>query len=166
MIAVGRLDRHPQFIPTLADAFEREWPGWTRTVSRTYLESIFQNGVEGGLPIVLAAFEDERVLGTIALRAWFGEDAMGESPWVRQLFVLPEHRGHGIDRLLGAAIEGEARDLGFPCLYAATNRIERLLARRGWELYRRIEHDAKPMAWLRKKTGDRAVSIRRCNGSF
>ena len=138
-------------IPVLADAFEREWPEWTRGVSRAGLEAIFAGGAQGELPIVLAAIEDERVLGTIALRRWFGDDAMDESPWVRQLFVLPEYRGRGVDRLLGAAVVDQARMLGLPCLYAATNRIERLLARRGWELYRHVEHDGQPMAWLRKK---------------
>jgi GNAT superfamily N-acetyltransferase len=161
VITVGRLDRFPQFIPALADAFAAEWPEWARTVSRADLEAIFTSGAQGLLPVVLAAWEDERVLGTIALRPWFGDEAMQETPWVRQLFVMPESRGRGVDRVLAAALEAEARELGFTCLYAATNRIERLLARRGWALYRRVEHDGHPMAWLRKaiadrtKTGDR-----------
>ena len=150
MIRVGRLDRHPRFIGALADGFEREWPEWSRSVSRVELEAIFASGLEGELPLVLAAFDDHSVLGTIALRPWFGDDAMPETPWVRQFFVLPEYRGRGIDRTLAAAVEHEARSLGFPLLYAATNRIERLLVRRGWELYRRIEHDGAPMAWMRK----------------
>jgi GNAT superfamily N-acetyltransferase len=150
VITVGRLDRYPRFVPLLADAFAAEWPDWARTVSRRELEGIFESGAEGELPVVLAASEGERVLGTIALRPWFADEAMPETPWVRQLYVLPEHRGRGVDRVLGAAIADEARALGFPCFYAATNRIERLLTRRGWELYRRIEHDGAPMAWLRK----------------
>ncbi len=150
MITVGRIDRHPQFIAELADSFEREWPEWSRSVARIELEAIFASGPEGELPLVLAAFDDGRVLGTIALRPWFGDDAMPETPWVRQFFVLPACRGRGIDRTLAAAIEGEARALGFPCLYAATNRIEPLLVRRGWQLYRRVEHAGAPMAWMRK----------------
>jgi GNAT superfamily N-acetyltransferase len=150
VITVGRLDRHPQFIAGLAGAFEREWPDWSRTIARAELEAIFTSGADDALPVVLAAFESSRVLGTIALRPWFADTEMRESPWVRQFFVLPQYRGRGVDRLLGAAIEDHARKRGFPWLYAATNRIERLLARRGWEIYRRVEHDGKPMAWLRK----------------
>ena len=150
MITVGRLDRSARFIPRLADAFAAEWPDWARSVSRAELEAIFANGVEGGLPVVLVAYDADRVLGTVALRPWFGDEPMPETPWVRQFYVLPEYRGRGIDRLLAAAIAEHALTLGFPCLYAATNRIERLLIRRGWELYRRVEHDGAPMAWLRK----------------
>ncbi len=150
MITVGRLDRHPRFVAELADGFEREWPEWTRTVTRAELEAIFASAAEGELPIVLAASEEGRVLGTIALGPWFGDDAMPETPWVRQFFVLPPYRGRGVDRVLAAAITERARALGYPCLYAATNRIERFLTRRGWELFRRIEHDGAPMAWMRK----------------
>ena len=37
-----------------------------------------------------------------------------------------------------------------PWLYAGTNRIEALLRRRGWEVYRRLAHGGQPMAWFRK----------------
>ena len=104
MITVGRLDRSARFIPRLADAFAAEWPDWARSVSRAELEAIFANGVEGGLPVVLVAYDGDRVLGTVALRPWFGEEAMPETPWVRQFYVLPEYRGRGIDRLLAAAV--------------------------------------------------------------
>ena len=150
MIAVESLDRHPDFIPQLARAFAREWPDWARTISRADLEAIFRGGIGGALPIVLVAFDGADLLGTIALRPWFGEEPIEETPWVRQLLVLPQHRGRGIDRALGAAIEGSARSLGYPWLYAGTNRIEALLCRRGWEVYARAVHGGQPMAWLRK----------------
>jgi hypothetical protein len=53
------------------------------------------------------------------------------------------------------AIEDRARKLGYPMLYAATNRIERLLTRSGWQVYRRVDHDGAPMAWLQKIIGVR-----------
>ena len=73
-----------------------------------------------------------------------------ESPWVRQLYVFPRHRGRGVDRALGAAVERAGRSRGFAWLHAATNRIEPLLVRRHWEVLRRLEHDGAPMVWLRK----------------
>jgi GNAT superfamily N-acetyltransferase len=148
-VLIADLADHPHFIPLLADAFALEWPQWAATVSRHELEEIFRP--DPTLLAVLVAFEGGEAIGTIALRRWFSETAIDETPWVRQLYVFARHRGRGIDRLLGAAIEQRARDLGFPCLYAATNRIEPLLLRRGWEAYRRVEHDGQPMAWLRKK---------------
>jgi GNAT superfamily N-acetyltransferase len=150
VISVEALERHPHLVHELADAFEVEWPDWCRTVSRTTLEGIFRGDADGKLPVVLVAIEDAHAVGTVALRPWFGDDAMPETPWVRQFFVLPAYRGCGVDRDLENAIEERARALGFPVLYAATNRIERYLARGGWEVFRRIDHDGAPMAWLRK----------------
>ncbi len=156
MIAVEPLDRHPRFMPLLVDAFEREWwPAWANTISRAGLEAIFQAAPGGALPIVLVALEGDRVVGTIALRPWFAEEPMRETPWVRQLYVFPGHRGRGVDRALVAAIESHARRLGYRELFAATNRIEPLLRRRGWEVFRRIEPPGEPMAWLRKPVSQR-----------
>lgn len=149
-MVVADLSLHPRFIPLLADAFFAEWPQWCGRVGRAAVESIFASGPGGGLPLVLVACQRGAPVGTVALRPYFAEEPMPETPWVRQLLVLPAHRGLGIDRALVAAIEERARALGYPRLYAATNRIERLLARRGWEAFRSIEHEDGPMAWLKK----------------
>ena len=156
---IADLSDHPRFIPLLADAFAREWPDWASGVPRPELEGIFHVGPESTLIAALVAFEGDDLQGTIALRPWFAEAAMDEGPWVRQLYMFPRHRGRGIDRLLGAAIERRARDLGFTWLYAATDRIEPLLVRRGWQVYRRVEHDGRPMAWLRKKLVSETISL-------
>jgi GNAT superfamily N-acetyltransferase len=150
VIAVASLARFPRFIPPLADAFAREWPAWSRTVSRAELEAIFAAGSDGALPVVLVALEDDRVVGTVALRQWFAEEPMRETPWVRQLYVFSERRGRGVDRALMAAIEERARRLGYRELHAATNRIEPLLLRRGWQVFHRVAPPGEPMAWLRK----------------
>jgi GNAT superfamily N-acetyltransferase len=151
VLVVSPLSDHPGFIPVLADAFAREWPAWAERVGRAGVESIFVPGAGGELPIVLVAHAVGRPLGTIALRPYFAEEPMPESPWVRQLYVFPEHRGRGVDRALCDAIEDAARARGFRTLHAATNRIERLLARRGWRVRRRVEHEGEPMAWLAKE---------------
>ena len=133
----------------LADAFTREWPEWAATLSREALEATFVSEPDGALPLVLVAHSGGRALGTIALRPWFAEAPMPQTPWVRGLYVDRGQRGSGIDRLLYEAVEREARDRGFRTLYAATTAIERLLARRGWRVFHRLEHEGAPMAWMR-----------------
>ena len=149
-MVVSDLSLHPRFIPQLADGFFAEWPEWCARVGRAEVESIFVSGAEGALPVVLVAHDAAGAAGTVALRAFFGEEPIPETPWVRQFFVFPRHRGRGVDRLLGAAIEQRARQMGYERLYAATNRIEPLLARRGWRAFRTIEHEGKPMVWMGK----------------
>ena len=160
MIAVAPLARDSPHVALLADAFAREWPAWSRTVSRAELEAIFHAAPGEALPIVLVALEDDRVVGTVALRPWFAEEPMRETPWVRQLYVFPERRGRGVDRALMAAIEERARRLGYRELHAATNRIEPLLLRRGWQVFHRVAPPGEPMAWLRKSIKGSDSNIR------
>jgi GNAT superfamily N-acetyltransferase len=149
-LVVSDLSRHPGFVPALVDGFFAEWPDWCTRVGRPVVESIFASPPGGGLPAILVAHEGLEPLGTVALRPWFAEEPMAQTPWVRQFFVFPRLRGRGIDRALSAAVEQHARALGYERLYAATNRIERLLVRRGWKVFHVIEHEDGPMAWLEK----------------
>ena len=149
-MVVSDLSQHPAFVPALVDGFFAEWPEWCERVGRDVVGSIFDSGPRGSLPLVLVAHEGEVPLGTVALRPYFGEEPMPHTPWVRQFFVFPRFRGRGIDRLLAAGVESRAAGLGYRELFAATNRIERLLRRRGWEAFETIEHEGRPMVWMRK----------------
>ena len=152
-VAVDDLSLHPRFIPQLADAFFAEWPEWCARVGRSAVEAIFASRPAGSLPVVLVAHDRDRLLGTVALRPWFADEPMDETPWVRQLLVLPQHRGHGVYPALAGAIEGRARELGFKRLHAATNRIAPLLTRQGWVVFREVEVEGEKLAWLRKTLG-------------
>ncbi|MGZ5084142.1 MAG: GNAT family N-acetyltransferase [Usitatibacter sp.] len=150
MLTVEPLDSHPHFMPILCEEFARQWPEWCASVSRARLEACFASAPDGGLPIVFVAHDRGAPLGTISLRPWFAEEPMAESPWVRGLLVLPRHRGGAVFHALESAVEGYAREAGFTHLHAGTNAIERSLARRGWEVFRRVPHDGGEMALMRK----------------
>lgn len=148
---IARLDAYPRFVAQLADGFAAEWPDWAATVSRAEIESGFACAADlAQLPVVLVAFEGDRALGTIALRSWFGDEAMTETPWVRGLYVVPEARGGRVGPLLIAAVEQEARDRDYRHLYAATSRIESHMVRHGWQVFHRLEHKGEAMAWLQR----------------
>lgn len=146
LISITSIADHAGFVPLLAEAFAREWPDWCARVGRPAVEALFDAGPAGSLPVVLVAHAGGELLGTVALRPWFAEEPMPETPWVRQLYVFPRHRGRGVDRILCAEVERQAAVLGFATLHAATNRIERLLIRRGWEVF----GSRDGLTWLRK----------------
>jgi GNAT superfamily N-acetyltransferase len=149
-LVVSDLSQHPGFAPALVDGFFAEWPDWCGLVGRPVVESIFDAGANGSLPLILVAHAGGEPLGTVALRSYFAEEPMAETPWVRQLFVFPRFRGRGVDRALAEAVEQRARDIGYTRLYAATHRIGRLLVRRGWKVFATLEHEDGPMEWLAK----------------
>lgn len=135
-------------IRALADAFAAEWPEWAGQVGRAAVERTFASGPAGSLPAVYGAFAADVPVGTVALRPWFGEEPMEQTPWVRGLWVAPAHRGRGVDRLLMQAVEAEARALGFHRVYAATTSIERLARRWGWSTFHRLDHEGETMVWM------------------
>jgi GNAT superfamily N-acetyltransferase len=149
-VVVDPLDRHPHLVARLCQEFAREWPAWCASVSQARLEACFASAPDGGLPIVFVAHDRGQPLGTIALRPWFAEEPMPETPWVRGLLVFPEFRGGAVFGALESAVERHARTHGFPCLHAGTTSIERLLSHRGWRVFHRIRHQGQPMAWMRK----------------
>jgi GNAT superfamily N-acetyltransferase len=149
-VRIVSLAEAPGLVAPLADAFALEWPEWAARVPRERIEQCFECGPGQQLPRTFAAVTSSGPVGTVSLRAWFGEEPMAESPWIRGLFVWPGYRGRGIDRLLIGAAEQAARALGFGVAYAATSRIEALALHRGWQVFRRVEHDGEPLAWMRK----------------
>ncbi|APV48353.1 hypothetical protein BWI17_00815 [Betaproteobacteria bacterium GR16-43] len=150
MVRVVPLSSHPEFVGPLVDAFVAQWPEWCAKMPRPEVERCFACGPAGAVPQAFAAVEGDTVVGTIALRRYFAEEPMPETPWVRGLLVLPPWRGRGIDRMLANAAEDAARAMGYTTAYAATTSIERLILRRGWSVFKRVEHQGQSFAWLRK----------------
>jgi GNAT superfamily N-acetyltransferase len=154
-IVVDRLERHPEMVERLCEEFIRQWPQWCASITRRQLEAGFESATDGGLPMIFVAHHAGRPVGSVALRPWFAETPMSETPWVRGLLVFPEFRGGVVFHAIESAVEREAQRLGFATLYAGTTGIEPLLARRGWQVFRRIRHDGQAMALMRKPLQNR-----------
>ena len=72
------------------------------------------------------------------------------SPWAAAGLVRPSDRGQGIGTHLLAALEQEARNLGFRHIYCGTSTAESLLQRCAWQLIERIIHEGQGLALYRK----------------
>jgi len=85
------------------------------------------------LPLCLVALDAAgEVTGTIALRAESVISHRHLTPWLAALLVAPERRRGGIGTALIAAVEDEARRLGFERIYTGTDVAAGLIERRGW----------------------------------
>ena len=74
----------------------------------------------------------------------------GYGPWIGGGLVRAELRGQGIGTRLLAAMEGEARRLGFATIYCSTSGAQRLLERCGWESIVDTTHEGAPLSVYRK----------------
>ncbi|MDP6705864.1 MAG: GNAT family N-acetyltransferase [Alphaproteobacteria bacterium] len=124
----------PEATATLVDWFTAEWRPWYGPRgdgdAATDLAACRSRNA---LPLCLVALDgDDTVLGTAGLRAESVGSELGVGPWLAAVLVGPAHRGHSIGKALVAAIEAEARRLGFRAIYTSTEAPEPTMARHGW----------------------------------
>jgi GNAT superfamily N-acetyltransferase len=146
LVTIEPLASHPEVLPVLEQWFETEWPsyygagglGSARLDLQTYSN-------RSGLPVAVVVFCDGAVCGVMALKASSIASHSHLSPWAAAGLVKASARGHGLGAQLLAAIEREARALGFPYLYSGTSTAETLLRRGGWQLMERINHEGQDL---------------------
>ncbi len=134
-LRITHLADHPAALPILAAWFVDEWepyygPHGPGDAERDLAACCNRDAI----PLALVALDaDQNVVGTVALKPHSLETHRHLSPWLAALLVTPSQRGKGIASTLIAAIEKEARRLGFGILYSDTDSNSTLLHRRGWQ---------------------------------
>jgi GNAT superfamily N-acetyltransferase len=125
-LAVEPLSNYPEAVPTVAEWHFREWghtdPGgslesWTAGMAR-------QAGAEK-VPGTVIALADRTPVGVVCLveqdMAGY-EPAVGLSPWIKGLYVIPAARRQGVGGILVRQCETWAASLGHRALYLYTER--------------------------------------------
>ncbi len=127
----------PEFVPTLESWFVEEWAPWYGPGGAgDAKQDLVACRSKNQMPICLVAVgEDGNVIGTAALKAESVGDELGVGPWLAAVLVARAQRGQGIGTRLIAAMEDEARRLGFEAMYCSTDTAEGILKQRGWQLF-------------------------------
>jgi GNAT superfamily N-acetyltransferase len=151
-LTIAPLAEHPQWLPMLASWLEEEWPGWYGPDGPgNATEDLAEAADAGSLPVAVIALCDGVPCGMTVLRPTdAAAEQTGHAPWVGGGLVRADLRGQGIGARLLAAIEDEARRLGFATIYCSTRAAQRLLERSGWESLGAITHEGAPLAVYRK----------------
>lgn len=148
---VARLADHPGALPVLERLFESEWadyygpkgPGDARRDLLAYSN-------HDGLPLGLVAFVDGEPCGIAVLKAESIPALPQLSPWASAGLVAPGCRRRGIGARLIAALEAQARAMGYCEIHSATNTANSLLERLGWDFVARVPHEEGTLAVYRK----------------
>ena len=124
----------PHALPVLAEWFVEEWEPYYGTDGPGNAEADLHAASDRDqLPICLVALSaGQEVVGTIALRAESLPSHRHLTPWLAGLLVAPAQRRRGVDTALIAALETEARRLGYARLYTATDTAMGRMEERGW----------------------------------
>jgi GNAT superfamily N-acetyltransferase len=150
-IAVEPLALHPQALPVLRAWFEAEWPAYYGPGGPGSAQRDLESYANlGSLPLGVVALIQGEVCGVAALKADSIASHAHLSPWAAAGLVRPSLRGRGIGRLLLAALEEQARGLGFLHVYCGTATSHALLQRCGWELIETVMHEGERLGIHRK----------------
>lgn len=146
-LRIEPLAAHPEVLPLLCEWFEAEWPSYYGVGGPgDALHDLRAYANEGSLPVGVVAFRQGKLCGVAALKVTSIASHRHLSPWAAAGLVHPTLRGQGIGSMLLAALEQQARGLGFGRIYCGTSTSESLLQRCGWQLLDRIVHEGEDLA--------------------
>lgn len=129
------LKENPVFFDAIAEHMFKEW-GHLRegvTIARyyNYLEEKLNTN---HIPLtIIAKSGANELLGFASLVSSDMETNKDMTPWISGVFVIPEHRGKGIGRLLINRLEQLAHGFGFEKLYLYTFDKEGFYRSLSWE---------------------------------
>lgn len=151
-VTIAPLAEHQERVPTLARWLESEWPDWYGPDGPgDAADDLEEAAHRDRLPVAVIALRGGVPCGISVLRPTDAAAAQtGYGPWVGGGLVRAELRGKGIGTRLLAAMEGEARRLGFATIYCSTSAAQRLLERCGWESIVDITHEGALLSVYRK----------------
>jgi len=140
-VKIKYLADRPEFVPVLAAWHRREW-GHLRPDETVEMRAAKLRAFSGRreVPSVMAACEEDILLGAAMLIAHDMDTRMQWSPWLAGVVVAPEHRRRGIGAALVERVIAEARMLGFPMLYLYTFSTEQYFSRLGWRFVERANY--------------------------
>jgi GNAT superfamily N-acetyltransferase len=132
--SIGYLADEPALIPILASWFVEAWaPYYGADGPGDATADLAACNRRDRLPVCLVAFDaDRKPIGTVALKESSVASHDHLAPWLAALVVPPAMRDQGVGTFLVAALEQEARRLGFSSLYAGVSPESSILSRRGW----------------------------------
>lgn len=144
---IENLELHREHIATLAAWHHAEWghlyEDWTPEMAHAELSS---HGGPGRLPTSLLLLEDGRLLGSVSLVLEDAPEFCSEgSPWLANLYVLPEVRGRGLGVSLVKAAVTLAASQGIPELFLFTPEHSGFYQRLGWRVITRTSLRGTPV---------------------
>lgn len=139
---IAPLNQHAALIPRLAKLHQAQWQDLHPRMNVSAWEAEFSWHLTAAMPTTLVAVDEhDALLGSASLVHDDMDGLVPLSPWLANVLVLPEARGHGVGAALIDALAMTARAQGHARLYLFTSDRMDFYLHRNWEhLEDRIHH--------------------------
>ena len=125
MIQLDFLANHPQFIPTLADWYFKEWGYLTKDNSLEKVTAKLQEYLNTDkIPLILLAIEAGEMVGAVQLKYHEMTIYPEKEHWLGGVYVRPDYRGQRIAEKMIHSILSIAAKLGVDTLHLQTQRLD------------------------------------------
>lgn len=131
-LRVAKIADRPDLIPVVAEWL---WASFWQQLGYSYRETedVVASGIARlGAPQTFVLLVNGDPVGTASLAAQDLDERADLTPWLADVFVVPEARGFGYVSHLITAVEEACRDAAIATLWLHTHTAERIYARLGW----------------------------------
>jgi len=144
-LVIDDLTLHRAWVETIARWHFEEWGLLTGSQSREkYRASLESDLRTNGIPSTLVAYSGEEILGSVSLVLCDMNIRTELSPWLAQLFVVPNRRNRGVGSRLVESAVGRAQALGVQRLYLYTSgSLPIFYQRLGWAVRECVDYLGK-----------------------
>ena len=119
---IVNLNEHVEVIPLLAKWHFRQWGDLTGASSEDdYRNILSEHTSSQKVPMTLLALNCDVLLGSVNIVKSDLEIRPELTPWIAQLYVVPEQRSKGIGSTLASAAIARSADLGYDAIYLYTS---------------------------------------------
>lgn len=149
-VHIAPLADHPELVPTITKWIYGEWGRFD--ASRDFdhwLASVQRRTVPDRVPTAVVAFADGEPVATASLIEADMDTHPELTPWLADVFVLPEYRGRGLGSAVAQAIMDAAGRIGLKRLYLFTADAQEVYARLGWEEFAREDYHGRDATLMR-----------------
>ena len=155
--AVVTTTERPDLAGTVAEwLWHESWQRLGYTLEETEAELIASRAAVGP-PQTFVLLANGRPVGTARLTTLDLDERAELTPWLADVFVIPEARGRGYVRDILAAFDTACAAASISKAWLYTNTAERIYARAGWQVVETIERAGKlPVVLMRR---DYALAI-------
>jgi GNAT superfamily N-acetyltransferase len=146
MMRISYFADHPEYLPTLAKWFFREWRDLiSEETLEDYTQKLRGHAQRDGVPMGFVAMDGEQLLGSASLVTYDMDGREDLSPWLACLYVAAEFRRRGIGSALVQRVVQEAHVQEFAEIYLYTTGQERedFYVGLGWSVHERVMYLGK-----------------------